>query len=122
MVITSRHRQRGSVFGLLIGLVVLGYAVYIGIQYVPILIEETAVDSILDSIATNNRSAPATSTQDVQSSINKQLNLNQMDEMRQYFNVTRNGDQFTIHVMYERELDLLFDKKTLSYTKSKKLF
>jgi hypothetical protein len=114
-----RERQRGaSVVGTVILLAVVAYAVYIGIQYVPQLIESGSVHSVLNSIESAHHSDPARSVQAVRSLLDNHLNLNQMNHLRDSFNVREFANDYVIEVSYERDLDLFFTKKVITYETS----
>jgi hypothetical protein len=114
-----RRKQKGaSVIFILIILVLIGLGAYAGIQYIPQQIESSTVDSMLESIQQSHRKEPAQDIYSVQSAIDKQLNINVMNDLKDSFDVTQNGGEFTIKVNYDREIDLLFTKKKLHYEKS----
>lgn len=113
------HTQRGaSAIGLIIFLAILGAGTYIGLQYIPQYIECSSVDSILDSIEKSNNSKPVTGVIDIRNRINKQLNMNQMDDLRDSFTVKQDGEQYLITVSYERELNLIYTTKPMKYEKT----
>jgi hypothetical protein len=49
--------------------------------------------------------------------IDKQLNMNQMNDLKDNFKVTQDGDRYIIKVSYERELNLVYKKKPVTYEK-----
>lgn len=111
-----RERQRGaSLVGTVILLAVVAYAVYVGIQYVPQLIESGSVHSVLNSIESAHHSDPARSVQAVRSLVDNHLNLNHMTHLRDSFNVREFANDYVIEVSYERDLDLFFTKKVITY-------
>lgn len=111
-------RSGGSaVFNILV-LIVLAYGVFLGIQYVPQVIESRTIDSILNSIKLENQTDPADSVQAVESMIDKHLSVNDMTGMRDQFLVDYMDREYTIQVSYERELNLGFEEKTLKYEKT----
>lgn len=114
---TRKNQLGGSALGNILLITLFAYGVYLGIQYVPQLIESKSLDSMLDSIESQNRSQPYASAQQVEQAVKSILNLNQMDEMIK--NITIRGGQqgINIEVSYERELDLLFQKKAMNYNK-----
>jgi hypothetical protein len=114
-----RNRQKGaSVIGLIIVLVLIAYGAYVGIQYIPQKIEATTVGTVLSSVKKNHVTNPFKSTSDVQSALNKQLNVNEMNDLKENFIIFQNGSEFTITVSYERELDLGFDKRRIIYERA----
>jgi len=111
-------RANGSaVFNTLV-LIVLAYGVFLGIQYVPQMIESRTIDSILTAIKQENQTEPARSVQAVDSMIEKHLSVNNMSSMRDHFLVDHMDRDYTIQVSYERKLNLGFEEKTLKYEKT----
>ena len=116
----SFHKtQRGaSAIGLIIILAIIGAGAYIGFQYIPQYIERSTVDSILSNIELADKSRPVDSVKAVWDIIDKQLDMNQMDDLRNSFTVKQDGDMYIIEVRYERELNLIYTKKPMKYEKS----
>jgi hypothetical protein len=113
-----KSSQKGSA---LVSLIVLGlvlYGAFLAIQYVPIAIESSSVDSILENLEKGHGTDPAGSVQDVRNRIANFLNINQMDELKGNFDVTQSFGNYIVKVSYDRELNLLFDQKALAYEKS----
>lgn len=111
-------KQKGaSAIAVIIILGVIGVGAYIGLQYIPQFIETGSVDSVLDYIETTHDETPFNSRQKIQSAINRQLNMNQMEDLRENFKVTDNDDAFVIKLSYERELDLIYEKKIIKHDK-----
>jgi len=116
---TSQRTQHGaSAIGLIIILAIIGAGAYIGLQYLPQYIECGNVDSILSSIEKAHEKTPVTSVKNIKDMIDKQLNMNQMDDLRDNFTVTQDGEMYIIKVSYERELNLIYEKKPMKYEKS----
>lgn len=117
-----QKRQKGaSGISLIIMLAILGFAVYVGLQYVPQLIESSAVDTILDSIEQDYQSTPDQNVQQIRSAIDKQLSINEMRDMKDSFQISKYRGTITIKVNYERELNLGFKTKMINYEKSRVL-
>lgn len=114
----GKSQRGGSALGNLVILAVAAYGIFIGIQYVPQLMESRKVDSVLDSIQGNYRFGTAAGPGEVESMIDTQLNLNQALDLKNSFKITQNGSSYIITVAYDRELDLLFSKKTIHYGKT----
>ena len=116
----SIHKtQRGaSAIALIIILAILGAGTYIGLQYIPQYLECSAVDSILDNIEKANKTKPVSSVLDIRSRIDKQLDMNQMNDLRDSFSVKQDGDTYIVKVSYERELNLIYKKKPMKYEKT----
>ena len=115
---TSQKMQRGaSTIGLIIFLAIVGGGAYIGFQYLPQYIECGTVDSVLSNIERAHEKTPVTSVKDIQDMIDKQLNINQMDDMRDNFTVMQDNEMYIVTVSYERELNLIYEKKPMKYEK-----
>jgi len=117
----QRTQKGASVIGLIVMLAILGYGVYVGLQYIPQFIESGTVNSILDNIEANHKASSFRSVNEIQKALNKQLDVNQMNDMKDKFYVTENGSMYTIEVNYKRELNLGYDKKTMKYEKTRTL-
>lgn len=111
-------QQGASVIGLVITLFVIGYAAYVGIQWVPQLIEAQTVGSILDSIQKDHRAAPVQNEAEIKDNWSKLLNINEMNDMKDVIEIDRYRGQYTIKVAYERQLDLLYQTRTIQYEKA----
>jgi len=116
---TSQRAQRGgSAIIPVIILAIIGFGAYIGIQYLPQYIESNTVDSILSSIEKANANTPLNGVKGIQDIINKQLNVNDMNDLKENFKVTHDGEAYTVKVSYARELNLIYTKKAIEYEKS----
>jgi cytochrome c-type biogenesis protein CcmE len=110
----NQRKQRGaSAIGIIIILAIIGVGAYIGFQYLPLYIEAGTVDSILTSIENTDKEKPVTSVQQIRGMIEKQLNMNQMDDLANSFKVTQDEEIFIVNVNYERELNLIYEKKLI---------
>jgi len=109
------HQKGASIIASLIFLVVLGYGVYIGIQYVPQLIESKSVGSILRSIDSDERIERDVSIHAVETKLIKLLQINEMDYMIPNSKVKGFNGKITITISYDRELDLIYEKKKIHY-------
>jgi hypothetical protein len=103
------------VFSTLLILALFGYGIFILIQYIPQRIESATVNSILEQLYEQNAATPFSDMREVDAAVRKQLNINQMDDMRDNFKVTGNRGKFTVTVDYERELNLLYTIKTIQH-------
>jgi len=116
---TQRKQKGGSVVGLIITLAIIGIVAYIGIQYVPQHIESSTMDSILHEIELDNKRTPITSASELERTIDNRLNVNEMNDMKNSFEITQNGrGHYFVKVSYERELDLIYSKKQMTYEKT----
>jgi len=115
----GKNKQRGaSAIGLIIILAILGVGAYIGFQYIPLFIETGTVDSVMSSIEQANEDKPFTSTGGIRNMIDKQLDMNQMQELADAFMVTKDEETYTINVYYERQLNLIYEKKLIETDKT----
>jgi hypothetical protein len=111
---SSQRKQHGaSAIGIIIILAILGVGAYIGFQYIPLFIEAGTVDSVLGNIEKANEEKPLTSTNQIRGMIDKQLNMNQMEELADSFTVTKDEATYTVNVNYERQLNLIYEKKLI---------
>ena len=110
----SQRKQRGaSAIGIIITLAIIGIGAYIGFQYLPLYIEAGTVDSILTSIENADKEKPVTSAQQIRVMIEKQLDMNQMEDLADSFKVTQDEEIFIVNVNYEMELNLIYEKKLI---------
>lgn len=116
----SAHiRQKGgSGIGLIIFLAILGYAVFVGIQYVPQHIESNTVRSMLNDLVEKDKTEPMETIGAVRSAIDNQLFVNQMADLKDSFKVTQYRGDFIVTASYERELNLGYETKVMKYEKS----
>ena len=122
MIINIQSKQKGaSAIVFIIVLAIFAYAVYVGLQYIPQRIESGSVDSILDSISANHKTTPVQNVSEIISAITRQLNVNQMDDMKDNFKVSKYRGTYIIKVNYERELNLGYEIKTIQYEKTRTL-
>ena len=116
---TGSTTQRGaSSLILIIILALLGAGVYIGLQYLPTYIEAGTVDSILDNVEKAYDKSADNSVKSIQDSIDKQLNVNQMNDLKENFKVTQDDEEYIIKVSYERELNLIYTRKPVKYERT----
>ena len=122
MILNVKSRQKGaSAVVLIIMLAILGFAVYVGLQYIPQRIESGTVDSILDSIVENHKTTPVQNTSEILNAINRQLSVNEMNDMRDNFHLSKYRGTYIIKVSYERELNLGYETKIIQYEKTRSL-
>jgi hypothetical protein len=115
----ARQRQHGrSIISILILLAIIAYGVYVGMQYVPQFIESQSIGSILYSLEDTQRSEPVESIDEARDKVIRLLQMNNMDDMANKFLVTNELDGFTVTFNYDRQLDLLYEKKKMHYVKS----
>ena len=115
-------RQKGaSVIGTIILLALLGYAVYVGIQWVPQMIESKSIDSILGTVRDENKNDPITSVQEANEMVIRLLQVNEMNDMTDSFKIRTREDHIVIEFSYDRKLDLLYKVKPMHYEKTLRL-
>jgi Tfp pilus assembly major pilin PilA len=114
----QKRQQGASIIAVIIILAIIGAGVYIALQYIPQYIEAGTVDTILDNIETKHKESPFNSVNAIQQAISRQLNINQMEDLRDNFKVTDNDDTYLVKVGYERELNLIYTRKTILHDKS----
>ncbi|MDX2458174.1 MAG: DUF4845 domain-containing protein [Gammaproteobacteria bacterium] len=116
---TSHSTQRGaSAITLIIILAIIGAGTYLGLQYIPQYIEASTVDAILSSIEQTHEEKPVSSASNIRNMIDKQLDINQMGDLRDSFKVTQDDEIYIVNVSYERELNLIYEKKLMKHEKS----
>lgn len=116
------NQQTGaSLIATIITLAVLGYGIYVGIQYVPQMVESKSIGSILSSIEADHRMDPLTSEYAAKEKVIKLLQINEMNEMTQNFKVRNRNGSITITFNYDRELNLVYEKKKIHYEISRTL-
>ena len=116
---TRQKMQQGlSGIGIIILLAIIGLGVYIGLQYIPQYIEAGTVDAIMANLEKAQEETPFSSTKAVRDMINKQLSINQMDDLRDSFKVTQDGEAYTVDVSIMRELNLIFMKQPMPYERT----
>ena len=113
-----RQQKGASTIGTIIILAVLGYGVYLGIQYVPQAIESKSVGSILSNIEVSHRTNAITSKQDATAQVIKMLQVNEMNDMTDSFTVESRDGRITITFSYDRELNLGYKIQPIQYENS----
>lgn len=111
-------QQKGaSAFVNIIMLAILCFGVYVGIQYVPQLIESKAIDSILNTIDSTQKTTPINSVQTAEERLASLLQINEMNDMTDSYTVKNRNGRITITFSYDRELNLVFKKQPMHYEK-----
>lgn len=113
-----RQKQDGGAITSLMILAIIAYIIYVGIQYVPLYIESSSVDSILHTVADTNRKERLASESDVRTALDKQLYINEMRDFKGTFSVVPIPDGFRLTARYERQLNLLFKRMQIPFEKS----
>ena len=79
---TLPYRQKGaSAIAMFIFIALLAYGVYVGMQYVPIMIESQGVNSILNSISSDQQGEPLSNENEAEAKVIRMLQVNEMDDM-----------------------------------------
>lgn len=117
MTKSPRQQLGASPIAILIVLVIIGVGVFFGLQYVPQSMESGTVDKILSNVEKEHEESPFKNTNEIESRISNQLNINEMNDMMANVKITEEGEGFVIKVNYERELNLIYEKKMKPYEK-----
>ena len=117
----QKQQRGGSMIATLITLTVLAYAIYVGIQYMPHMIESKSIDSILDDLKSAHNTETIRTVESANGSLIRMLQINEMDDMRDSFSITKKSGGINIVSNYERELNLIYETKTIVYEKSIRL-
>ena len=116
MKIVPTQQRGGSTIGLLIILAIIGIAVFLGMQYIPQYMEAGKVDSILDSIEEANETKALTPDM-VKKMVGKHLQINNMQDMADAFVVKKQDGNTVLTVKYERQLNLIYEKRPMPYSR-----
>ena len=115
-------KQKGaSAISTIIMLAVLGFAVYVGIQYVPQMIESKSIDSVLRSMEETQNSDRVSTVVDARNKVIKLLQINDMYDMTDSLTVERGDGGITVTFSYDRELNLIYKKQPMQYRKKVRL-
>ena len=115
-------KQRGaSAIVTIIMLAVLGFAVYVGIQYVPQLIESKSIDSVLRTMEETQSSERVSTVVDARNKVIKLLQINDMYDMADSLTVKKGDGGIEVAFSYDRELNLIYKKQPMQYTKKVRL-
>ena len=118
MCITTVKQRGGSIISTLITLVILAYGVFIGIQYVPQLLESHSIDTILDRMRDTQVTDPVKTANDASLKVVRMLQINEMDNMTNNFKVENQDGMLLIIFDYERELNLVFKTLPINHHKT----
>lgn len=99
-------------------LILLGFGVYVGIQYVPQFIESRSIDSILTTMQDDQKTAPVSSAGEARTKLVKLLQINEMDGVMDSFTVRERDGEVTIEFKYDRELNLVYKNHPMQYEKT----
>lgn len=111
-------KQKGaSAIVTIIILVVLGFAAFVGIQYVPQIIESKSIDSILSTIDDTQKTDPISNVTDARTKVINLLQINEMNDMADSFTVKKRDGRVTVTFKYDRELNLGYKVHPMHYEK-----
>jgi len=114
-----QKREHGaSSFTVIMVLALVGAGIYLGLQYIPQLIESGTVDAILSDVKKAHALKPVREVRELNEMIGRSLDVNQLEELRKQFTVTESEDEFIVDVAYARELNLLVTRYPINYKKS----
>jgi len=108
----------GSFLGTLVILALIAYGAYVALQYIPQWIEARSIQTILDSMRTTQGADPVNSVQGARDKVIRMLQINEMNDMTESFDVARAGDYIVVTFSYDRELNLVYKQKTMHYEQS----
>ena len=112
----AQQRGASAIFTLII-LVVLGYAVYIGIQYVPQMIESKSIDSMLSVVDDAHKKDSIESVEEARTRVISLLQINEMNDMTDSFDVRQRDGKIMVTFSYDRELNLVYKTQPMHYEK-----
>ena len=115
-------KQKGaSAIGTIIMLAVLGFGVYVGIQYVPQMIESKSIDSILRTMEDTQSSDRVSTIVDARNKVVRLLQINDMNDMTDSLTVEKGDGGITVSFNYDRELNLIYKIQPMQYRKKVRL-
>ena len=118
MSANEKRQQGASSITVIIVVVLIGAGVYLGLQYIPQLIESGTVDAVLSDIKKAHALKPLSEVRELNEMIGRSLDVNQMEDLYKDFTVTESADEYVIDVAYTRELNLIVTRRQINYSKS----
>ena len=109
------RQHGGSAIVNLILLAALAYVIFVGIQYAPQWVESRTVKSILNDVKQTQVSDPASSVATAREKVVKRLQINEMNDLIGNFEVLGSRGTFTITFRYDRELNLIYETRTIHH-------
>ena len=110
-------QQGASAIGIIIVLAIIGIGVFLGMQYIPQYMESGKIDSVLASVSEAAAKSPVKNAKEVRMMIDKRLQINNMKDMKELFEITEKGGNVIVTVAYERDLNLLYEQRKMPYEK-----
>lgn len=115
-------QRGGSVIGLIITLAIIGWGVFVAIQYVPQHIEWITVSDVLDKVVESHRQHPMNGAEAVWTVIDRQLYVNECGDLKEVFSVAPAlSGGYSVTARYERPLNLLFTERQITHDKTVEL-
>ncbi|MCW8928637.1 MAG: DUF4845 domain-containing protein [Gammaproteobacteria bacterium] len=114
MKISKTQQGKSSVI-LIIILALIGVGVYVGLQYIPHKMEFSSVDSILNDVEKKYMETQPKNIAEIQDTLDKYLNVNQKEGLKESFEITKENDEYLIKVNLVRELNLIYKKTSIKY-------
>lgn len=111
----SLRQDGGSAIVNLILLAAIAYGIFVGIQFAPQWIESRTVKSILNDVKQTQATDPASSAAAAREKVVKRLQINEMNGMMDSFEVLGSRGSFTITFRYDRELNLIYETRTIHH-------
>lgn len=118
MDISNKRQAGGSLISTIITLAILGYAILVGIQYVPQMLESKAIGSILDRMRDTQVTDPVSTINEAHIKVIKMLQINEMNNMTKAFRVDNQDSGILITFDYDRDLNLIFKTIPIHYKKT----
>ena len=118
-IMNMRVRQGGkSAIGNIIVLAMIGFGIWLGIQFIPQKLEEGAVSSLLDDVQQAHNITPIREEAALWRVVDRQLSVNEMRDMRNNMKISHEAGGMVLRVSYERDLNLLFTTMTRQINKN----
>lgn len=121
MNISARRQNGGSTIVTLMVLTIVGFGVYLGIQYVPQYVEARSIQSILDNMSTDQKTDPVSNAGEAREKVVRMLQINEMNGLTNSFKTTSKSGVIDIRFSYERELNLIYKIHPVRYEMSVQL-
>lgn len=121
MKIKPIRQSGGSVIFNLIILALVVCGLLVGVQYVPQWIEARSINTILDNMQSTQGTDPVQTVNGARDKVIRMLQINELNDMTEHFDVSRAGDDIVVTFSYDRELNLLYETRPIHYEKSVRL-
>jgi hypothetical protein len=121
MKIIAMRQTGGSVIVNLIILALVAYGLFVAIQYVPQWVEAKSIGTILDNMQSTQGSDPVRTVNGARDKVIRMLQINEMNDMTESFEVSRAGDDIVVTFSFDRELNLLYETRPIHFERSVRL-